>query len=64
LKERHLKMTVGIGNRQCDAIGFGMGDREVPDGELDLAFVLRENSYMGRTSLQLQLQDFRPSQAE
>jgi hypothetical protein len=41
-----------------------MGDREVPDGELDLAFVLRENSYMGRTSLQLQLQDFRPSQAE
>ncbi|MEI6148287.1 MAG: single-stranded-DNA-specific exonuclease RecJ [bacterium] len=63
LKERHLKMMVGVGSRQCEAIGFGMGEREVPSGELDLAFVLRENNYMGRTSLQLQLQDFRPSQA-
>jgi hypothetical protein len=57
-------MTVGLGNQQCEAIGFGMGDRVVPDGALDLAFVLRENTYMGRTNLQLHLQDFRPAEAE
>lgn len=64
LKERHLKMTVGLGNQQCEAIGFGMGDRVVPDGALDLAFVLRENAYLGRTTLQLHLQDFRPAEDE
>ncbi len=62
LKEKHLKMLVGVGHAQCEAIGFGLGERPVPDGDLDLAFTLRENVYMGRTSLQMQLQDFRPSQ--
>jgi single-stranded-DNA-specific exonuclease len=63
LKERHLKMLIGVGSWQCEAIGFGMGERPIPEGELDLAFTLRENVYMGRTSLQLQLRDFMPSQA-
>ena len=61
LKGKHLKMTVSSGNRQFDVIGFGLGEREVPSGELDLAFQVRRNDYRGRTSLQLYLQDFRPA---
>jgi single-stranded-DNA-specific exonuclease len=60
--ERHLKMLVGTGTGRCEAIGFGMGDRDVPEGELDLAFQLRQNTYMGRTMPQLNLVDFRPSE--
>jgi single-stranded-DNA-specific exonuclease len=59
--ERHLKMLVGAGTARCEAIGFGMGEREVPDGALDLAFQLRQNAYQGRVTPQLNLVDFRPS---
>jgi single-stranded-DNA-specific exonuclease len=59
--ERHLKLQVGVGPTQCDAIGFGMGAREVPGGELDLAFTVRQNTFMGRTSPQLHLLDIVPS---
>lgn len=41
------------------AIGFGMGQREIPTGLLDVAFHLRRETWQGRTSLQLQLCDFR-----
>lgn len=43
------------------AIGFGMGKRELPAGPLDIAFHLRRETWQGRTSLQLQLCDFRAS---
>ena len=56
---RHLKMTVAGGGTQMDAIGFGMADRPVPDGPLDMLFQLKENTYLGRRSLQLQIRDFR-----
>ena len=61
LKEAHLKMRVGVGGDVCDAIGFKMADRlsELPDGPVDLAFNLRANTYMNRTTLQLNLIDFR-----
>ena len=60
LKEKHLKLTVASGGTQLSAIGFNMADREIPDGPLDIAFHLEENTYMGRSSLQLNLKDFRP----
>ena len=53
-----------MGGKQREAIGFGMGDREVPDGPLDIAFNLILNRYNGQEYLQLHLQDFRPAQAE
>jgi single-stranded-DNA-specific exonuclease len=55
----HLKMTLVSGGRACEAIGFNMGAREVPQGPLDVAFTVRRNTYQGRTTTQLQLQDFR-----
>ena len=57
----HLKMTIISGSRSCEAIGFHMASREVPQGAMDIAFTVRRNHFMGRSTVQLQLQDFRPS---
>lgn len=57
----HLKMTLVSGSRSCEAIGFHMADRIVPEEPIDIVFTVRRNQYMGRSSLQLQLQDFRPA---
>lgn len=55
----HLKMVVASGGTQRDCIGFDMGDREVPEGQIDVLFGLQENMYMGRRTIQLNLKDFR-----
>jgi single-stranded-DNA-specific exonuclease len=62
----HLKMRVGVGKASCDAIGFNMGERlaQFPEGPIDLAFTLRTNTYLGRTTPQLHLQDFRVSEED
>jgi single-stranded-DNA-specific exonuclease len=59
----HLKLTVAQGRLTRDAIGFGLGLVPVPDGPLDIAFQLKRNTYQGRTSIQLSLQDLRPAEA-
>ena len=61
---KHLKLIFTMGGKQREAIGFGMGDREVPAGPLDIAFNLILNRYNGQEYLQMHLQDFRPAQAE
>ena len=61
---KHLKMIFSMGGKQREAIGFGMGDRDVPGGPLDIAFNLILNRYNGQEYLQLHLQDFRPAQNE
>ena len=58
----HLQMTVAAGGVQVDAIGFGLGDREMPRGPIDVAFQLKKSTYMGRESLRLDVQDFRPAE--
>ncbi|MEI6150441.1 MAG: DHHA1 domain-containing protein, partial [bacterium] len=57
----HLKFRVGMGAQTCEAIGFNLADRlpDFPEGPLDIAFMLRRNTYLGRTSPQLHLLDFR-----
>ena len=61
---KHLKLLFSMGGKQREAIGFGMGEREVPDGPLDIAFNLILNRYTGQEYLQLHLQDFRATQAD
>lgn len=62
-QHQHLRLIfqTANGNKQ-DAIGFGLGNREVPEGPLDLAFQLRSNEFRGETRLQLMLQDFRAAE--
>jgi len=57
----HLRLTLAAGSARRSAIGFGMGDQCIPDGPLDIAFCLQRNTYQGTDSLQLTVQDIRPS---
>lgn len=60
----HLKFGVDSGTGQLlDAISFGSGSR-LPEldaaGRIDLALSLRPNTFRGRTSVTLEVVDFRP----
>ncbi|MBN2000062.1 single-stranded-DNA-specific exonuclease RecJ [candidate division KSB1 bacterium] len=59
----HLKFKVKQDGRIFDAIGFNMGEmlyRLVPgEANLDIAYVVDENEYMGRKSIQLRAKDLR-----
>jgi len=61
---KHLKLIFPMGGRDREAIGFGMGDREIPSGPLDIAFNLILNRYNGQEYLQMHLQDFRAAQPD
>ncbi|HKL20622.1 MAG TPA: single-stranded-DNA-specific exonuclease RecJ, partial [Tichowtungia sp.] len=58
LKEKHLKLTLTDGQTRMDAIGFNMAEK-LPSGPVDAAFSFHENTWNGRTSLQLTLKDIR-----
>jgi single-stranded-DNA-specific exonuclease len=60
--KNHLKMTLASGGTQLDAIAFGMADRDLHKGAIDILYNLQENNYMGRTSIQLNIKDFRACQ--
>jgi single-stranded-DNA-specific exonuclease len=61
--KNHLKFKVQQNGVVIDAIGFNLGDKiyRLAPGEknLDLAYVVEENEYMGRTTLQLRIKDLR-----
>jgi len=61
LKEKHLKLSLSAGNTRIDAIGFNMAEK-LPAGPVDIAFTLQENTWNGRTTLQLNLKDIRPAE--
>ena len=60
----HLKMTVSQGGKELDAIGFGMADSledlRSSGGMIAAAYILEENTWHGRTELQLRLKDVHP----
>ncbi len=60
----HLKMTVSQGGKELDAIGFGMADAledlRSSGGMIAAAYILEENTWHGRTELQLRLKDVHP----
>lgn len=62
-EKQHLRLlfTTPSGSKQ-DAIGFGLGDRVLPNGPVDIAFQLRRNVFRGEARLQLMLQDIRPAE--
>jgi single-stranded-DNA-specific exonuclease len=61
---RHLKLTLEDDRgASIDAIGFRLGQehKDLPN-RVDIAFALEANEYRGRTTLQLNLKDIKPSQ--
>jgi single-stranded-DNA-specific exonuclease len=61
--QRHLRLVVTQGASQIEAVGFNLGMYEVPPGELDLVFRLRENWYQGRGGVELEICDLRAAVA-
>jgi single-stranded-DNA-specific exonuclease len=60
LKEKHLKFRVTQGARSFDALAWGWAGRcptFTAGQQVDMAFALDENNYMGRTMMQLILKD-------
>lgn len=59
---RHLKMTLGSGLHQFDAIAFNQGHwmQDMP-AYVDIAYAFEINSYQGRQSLQLNIKDIKAS---
>ena len=59
---RHLKLVVTDGHISFDAIGFRLGHlhAELPL-QVDLIYTFESNEYNGRTSLQLNMKDVKPS---
>jgi len=59
----HLKFKVRQNNMVIDAIGFNLGDKlyRISPGEknLDMVYVIEENEFLGRTTLQLRIKDLR-----
>jgi single-stranded-DNA-specific exonuclease len=57
---QHLRMTVTDGKITYDAIAFRQGHRaeEMPQ-QIDMMYVYERNEFNGRTSLQLNVRDFR-----
>lgn len=62
-KDRHLSFMVRNGKSDLKAIGFSMVGREpeLADGPIDMIFEAKLNTFRGRTSVDLVLKDFRPS---
>lgn len=61
--KNHLKFRVRQDGIVFDTIGFNLGDLiyriEPGSNNLDLAYVIEENTYLGRTTLQLRVKDLR-----
>lgn len=61
----HLKFKLKQGRRVLDAIGFGMAEsfETLVGGHLvDCAYVLTENEWQGRKTIQLEVKDLRPAE--
>lgn len=57
----HLKLQLASGGVQREAMGWGMAERAIPDGPLDVCYQLKRDTFMGQDKLVLILQDFRPA---
>lgn len=60
--ENHLKLSLVSKGATFDAIAFNYPIQQLPSGKLDVAFSLKENTWMGNSTLQLQVLDIRASQ--
>jgi len=59
MKNHHLRLTLRQGLHEQDAVFFGGGESPLPDPPWDIAFSIDRNTFRGRTTLQLVIQDVR-----
>jgi single-stranded-DNA-specific exonuclease len=58
---KHLKISFDVGGRRIDSIGFGLGDRPLGSGAVDIIYQLRTEVWRGKTRHQLGIRDIRPT---
>ncbi|MDA1280102.1 MAG: single-stranded-DNA-specific exonuclease RecJ [Chloroflexi bacterium] len=58
---KHLKISFDSNGQRLDSIGFGLGDRPLGSGAVDIMFQLRSEIWRGRIRHQLGLRDIQPS---
>jgi single-stranded-DNA-specific exonuclease len=58
---KHLKISFDADGRRLESIGFGLGNRELGSGPVDIIYQLRTEVWRGKTRHQLGLRDIRPS---
>lgn len=59
MKNQHLRLMLRQGYHEQDAVFFGGGEKALPDPPWDVAFTIDRNTFRGRTTLQLIVQDIR-----
>lgn len=59
LKNHHLKLSMKQNECWQSAMFFGGGQRELPPQPWDIAFTINRNTFRGRTSLQIVIQEVR-----
>lgn len=59
MKNKHLRFMLRQGYHEQDAVYFGGGEHPLPDPPWDVAFTIDRNTFRGRTTLQLIIQDVR-----
>ena len=64
LRGGHLKLTLALGGRSFEAIGFGLAEKGVTSGRVDLLFSPGINVWNGKSTLQLTVKDLRPAAGE
>ena len=63
--ENHLRLYLKHDGRGIGAIGFGMADREIAEGDaIDLLYSPQLDEWNGETRLQLRLRDLRPAKRD
>ncbi len=64
MKNNHLRFMLRQGYQEQDAVFFGGGEYPLPDPPWDIAFTIDRNTFRGRTTLQLIIQDVRAAANE
>lgn len=62
MKNQHLRFMLRQGYYEQDAVFFGGGEHPLPDPPWDVAFTIDRNTFRGRTTLQLIIQDLRAAE--
>ncbi len=63
LQGNHLRLRLRQGNHEREAMYFNGGGRTLPDPPWDISFTIDRNTWRGRSSLSISIQDVRSSEA-